>query len=215
MTEARSYLLGFDLRACEADYVAAEWPPERRSTYLLRDDVRWPLSVDHSAWPSLFRLDRGDPVRFKKAIDVPPETVVQLGVGLWNDRAAMERLFGEKSSNGTCAVSIAVELWHDRALTGDPEWDFIASEIVTADEHVGRWTAMGYDIADRYLVSGLVNCGYTPEDRSRLSEWSERLNVYGLFDDLRAANEFRQLTDERVPEHAPFFAYRILADVKR
>lgn len=214
MTESRSYLLGFDLRACEADYAATEWPAERRSTYLLRGGVRWPLSVDRSAWPSLFSLDRRDPVRFRDAIAVAAETVAQLGVGLWNDRAAMDRLFREKSGNDACAVAIGVELWHDRDLAGDPEWDFIAPEVVASDEHVRRWMPMGYDIADRYLVSGLVNCGYTAEDRSRLSEWAERLNAYGLFDDLSAANEFRQLTDDRVPEHTPFFVYRILADLQ-
>jgi hypothetical protein len=67
------------------------------------------------------------------------------------------------------------------------------------------WSFLGYDVADP-SISGLSNCGYSEEDRRELAPvWGPRLNAHHLFDKLEHADEFRTLTDTRVPEHAPFF----------
>lgn len=68
------------------------------------------------------------------------------------------------------------------------------------------WAFLGYDVADP-VVSGLSNCGYADTDVQALrSRWGVRLNDRGLFDSVDDAFEFRDLTNERVPEHAPFAA---------
>ncbi len=76
--------------------------------------------------------------------------------------------------------------------------------------NVPGWLTLGFDVCDESLLSGLMNCSYTPEERERLSPiWSKKLNGFHLFRTASDAEEFRRLTDARVPEHAPFFVVAI------
>jgi len=69
---------------------------------------------------------------------------------------------------------------------------------------------LGYDVADAGCISGLTNCGYTEEEINALATlWANRLNSFGLLTTLEDAVAFRQLCDERVPEHAPFWIYAL------
>ncbi len=71
-----------------------------------------------------------------------------------------------------------------------------------------EWTLLGFDVADAGLVSGLSNCGYDQAEIAALrSSWATHLNEHHLFTDVRRAFSFRDLSDPRVPEHAPFFVY--------
>jgi hypothetical protein len=76
----------------------------------------------------------------------------------------------------------------------------------TEPEHRrGAWELLGYDVADP-TISGLSNCGYDPSEQARLApEWSNRLNEHHLIADLDDAYAFLEITNQRVPEHAPFF----------
>ena len=68
---------------------------------------------------------------------------------------------------------------------------------------------LGYDVADYYLMSGLANCGYSPEEAASLGPaCAPLLNEWHLFGNPADATAFAAVTAERVPEHAPFFAYR-------
>jgi hypothetical protein len=59
-------------------------------------------------------------------------------------------------------------------------------------------------------MSGLTNCGYMPQEAASLAPvWAPLLNESHLFDDPEDAIAFAAVTAERVPEHAPFFAYGI------
>jgi hypothetical protein len=207
----RPHLLGFDFRARQSD-VVSEWPAGRRSTYLLRENLRWPLSVDRAVWPSLFHFEPRDPLRSSEGIDVQAKSVVQLGVGLWEDRASMEHVLKEKFVGPDAGLRVAIELWYEE-LAGDPEWDFLATQIPAADQVAQGWQHLGYDIADRYLVSGLSNCSYNAEDRAALKEWITDINDFGLIENSNRAREFRILTDKRVPDHAPFFVYSLRVDM--
>jgi hypothetical protein len=70
------------------------------------------------------------------------------------------------------------------------------------------WALLGYDVADGSLLSGLSNCGYTPEEREHLQQrFAQHMNRFHLFDDLDQALAFKDETNKRVPEHAPFFVY--------
>jgi hypothetical protein len=206
-------LLGFDLRKCGGDYLDGFWLSQYRREYLLRPDVRWPLSVDPLVWPSFFDLTSRPEYRSSDAIGITPTTTVQLGVKLWDDRAAMERAFSEHAGDQTCVVRLAVELCLEHDLAKDPEWNFLDGSLPAAEREMRNWTSVGYDVADRYLLSGLLNCGYSQEQLVELARWSERLNDFGLLDEVESATEFRRVTEKRVPEHAPFFVYRLWTDL--
>jgi hypothetical protein len=63
-------------------------------------------------------------------------------------------------------------------------------------------------VADAGGISGLANCAYTEEQVRQLGTvWAPRLNSFGLFSNVGDAAAFRQLTDQRVLEHAPFWLY--------
>ncbi len=73
-------------------------------------------------------------------------------------------------------------------------------------------TLLGYDVADGGKLSGLANCGYeSPERDIARAEYSAKLNEHHLFRALDEALVFRTYTEERVPEHAPFFVYGVYA----
>ncbi len=67
------------------------------------------------------------------------------------------------------------------------------------------WTLMGFDVCDAGLISGLMNCGYTPQESSLWRpRWAHKLNDWHLFGSIRDACAFALDSDTRVPEHAPF-----------
>jgi hypothetical protein len=69
---------------------------------------------------------------------------------------------------------------------------------------------LGYDVADAGFWSGLSNCGYTQSELERLRpEWSMRINDFGLLRSESDALAFKNISDQRVPEHAPFWVYRL------
>jgi hypothetical protein len=65
-------------------------------------------------------------------------------------------------------------------------------------------------VADSGFWSGLSNCGYSEEDRARLRpEWQSKINDFGLLKSEQDAIIFKEMTDARVPEHAPFWVYKL------
>ena len=72
----------------------------------------------------------------------------------------------------------------------------------------------GYDVADHGLTGGLSNCGYGAAEKPDWRRtWSHRLNDHGLLTTLADADAFAEACDRRVPEHAPFFAFGLFADL--
>lgn len=74
----------------------------------------------------------------------------------------------------------------------------------------GSWRFLGFDVADQWGLSALTNCGLDPrvDDVEELRRrWGERLDEHHLFNDRLDAIGFKQLSDRRVPEHAPFFVF--------
>jgi hypothetical protein len=55
-----------------------------------------------------------------------------------------------------------------------------------------------------------ANCGYAADEVDALrARWGRRLNESHLFGSIGEALAFREVADARVPEHAPFFVYRL------
>ena len=197
----RAYLLGFDVRLPEAETLR-NWPMSRRRTYLL-SDVPWPLSVDRSVWPSLFRFSTAVPAAVTDAIVIEPQTFLQEAIDLWDSRAAMEEVLAARDLRGSGAIPIAIELCHERHPAADDSWSFIAGSLPENDVPES-WRIVGHDVADRDFLTGLSNCGYDERDRADLEGWENEINDFGLIDDLERARAFRAISDKRVPDHAPF-----------
>jgi hypothetical protein len=188
----REALLGFDLRELFIPPDTA-WTAERRATYLLREGVRKPLSVDPRVWPSLFGEDfpgwRGP------------------NAGLWDDLSRMRKARGVPLSKAHEAVAVG---WisGDGFSTASPLGPF--QERMAPPTASDDWSFLGFDVADAGFISGLTNCGYGAGERDGLrATWRQALNVHHLFSGLDEAFAFKAVADRRVLEHAPFFVYSL------
>ncbi len=68
---------------------------------------------------------------------------------------------------------------------------------------------LGYDVADVWLLSGIMNICYSEQDREAWPQFVSALNENHLFDDPRIAIEFAEVLDDRVTEHAPFVVLQV------
>jgi hypothetical protein len=172
--------IGFDLRSTLPD---PDWTVDRRTAYLLRRDVKSVRSVDLLVWEQ------------PRGLLPPPEAEC-----LWPDLASLLAAAHAVDHAGAVAVRITA--------LGEDGWT--PESVDPSGPALEQYALLGYDVADRDLLSGLTNCGYTPEEAASLAPaWAPRLNRWHLFDHPEDATEFAAVTGERVPEHAPFFGYGI------
>ena len=174
------HLIGFDVR------VAGVWSAERRATYLLRPEVDAPLSVDRAVWPSAIPDDG----QWRGAND-----------GLFDDLGRARAFRDQLAGDDRTLVAIAV-------ASASPEPFHVIG--VNPKEALPHWSPLGFDVADRWLTSGLSNCGYSDAERaSHVPTWRASLNGAHLFTEYATARRFADVTDERVREHAPFFVFHL------
>lgn len=190
-------ILGFDIRELWLP-LAEEWPHDRVQDYCLQDVSSKPLSVDHLVWPSVFELSGSE---WLPASGLHGRLWTSLGT-LW------ERFDQLQIEHETRAISITL-IWDSHASRNETIWSSVVRP--TCPDRVNpAWVLLGYDVADQWLLSGLLNCGYSNDERKRLQScWSSRLNAHHLFNGRGDALEFINVCNARVPEHAPFFAYAL------
>jgi hypothetical protein len=211
-----SELLGYDIRLFAEDYVEARWDQNSRAIYLLRPDIKWPLSVDQMVWPSFFCYsnDRGAGYfELDETIEVTPSTTRHSALELWPSLEDMKTCFTQQPvKRRKKGIEIAVMLLaHEPSLSRE-YWHAVLEPALSPNEPPKGWEFLGYDVADEYMLSGLVNCGYSEDEKISLKKkWSNRLNEFGLLTILEDASEFREITDRRVPEHRPFFIYGLFS----
>lgn len=210
-------LIGFDIRLYTEYYLDLIWDHKRRNSYLLRRDLKWPMSVDKMVWPSIFRYSeeslQHDPFELKGMIDVIPDSMHQIALELWPDLEEMKAYFLKRRNKLKEGLQIAVFLEGEESWQSDEYWRAVLDPRLDVGIVPKGWSLLGYDVADKYMVSGLSNCGYNPEDRKELrNSWSDRLNGHGLLKTLGDAMLFKNITDQRVPEHKPFFVYTLFHD---
>ena len=166
-----------------------DWTQDRRERFLLRLDVRRPLSVDPNVWGLARR-----PANEKSGTPLPWISVAD----------AVHKYMASADSNAP-AVAIGV-------VAEDAEEESVLAATTGVDgELVAEpdWAFLGFDVADG-STSGLSNCGYDASEAHILRPvWGPRLNAHGLFIEIADALSFRRLTNDRVPEHAPFYVYGI------
>ena len=163
------------------------WTAERRATYLLRPDVAFPLSVDPNVWPRA-PGDLTYPVPWTPVKDVQKRAAAVMA----SKHRVCVAVFAAAAADPAEEEDLRSRTGADTLLATDPAWTFV-----------------GFDVADGTEVSGLSNCGYGEELEALRATWACRLNDRGLFGVLEDALAFRDVTDARVPEHAPFTVYGI------
>jgi len=197
-------LLGFDIRQCPGDYLLTDW---NRESFLLKPDIKRPLSVDTDIWPSVFD-------DFEES-EIPKHSL-RPSVWVWFDLKAMEAFFmGQNKVQNRRGVRLGVELIIEKPLHGDDFWEGVLGPYspLSPGKIPSSWMPLGYDVADRYQVSGLSNCAYEQSEKGSLqSTWESRLNEHGLFHKQDDAISFRDITDKRVQDHAPFYVYALFRD---
>jgi hypothetical protein len=208
-------LIEFDVRIARDQYVGRRWDKDSKAEYLLRPDVEWPLSVDRSVWPSVFFSktfrDHRDSY---STIPVDPK----LEGNEWLDLARMRTHYDAHRRLAPGGVFVGIELLSEKTLEGSvvlyegPSGSQCGISLApTVPDRVPEGsTHIGYDVATAGWISGLANCGYTEDEIAELGPlWAPRLNSVGLLSTLEDAVAFRQISDQRVPEEAPFWIYAL------
>lgn len=194
-------VLGFQLRLTPQSLQS--WSLERRAMYLLRENIRFPLSVDTAVWPE------SDNWRLLSTIFAdfnPLPNSASNGLGLYSLRsleAHDQQLELEKPI--LISVSVIGNVAHELQRR-----HCIQNLLPITALYSRGWVCLGYDVADWWLLSGLSNCGYTTEEKKSLSnQFASDINEYGLFVSGNAAQCFCADCNLRVPQHAPFAIYGI------
>jgi hypothetical protein len=185
-------LVGFDANETELDGRKTPLRDHVREVFLLRPEIELPYSVDGHVWPSVWGMS---------------DQSQDNENGLWLKLARMQQQLVE---HGRTAILVAVELLVPSNI---PAFGFPYSLIDSTPEPQTipeGSTCLGFDVADAGFLSGLSNCGYSEEDRARLRpEWQSKINDFGLLKSEQDAVMFKEMTDARVPEHAPFWVYKL------
>jgi len=162
---AEELFLELSLRRVDGG-VRESWSRQRRSQYLLREDVALPISLDARVTPPARETNAGE--------------VILLGSFIVDTSAEARAIWQAMSAGGESRPKME------------------------------GWVSLGYDVCDETFTSGFTNCGYDERfvDEQRRT-WSSCINEHHLIDDVDAACRFARFTDLRVPEHAPFFVFRV------
>jgi hypothetical protein len=120
---------------------------------------------------------------------------------LWEDLETLKKCLSTVDSAPRPFWIIAI------SLDGDSQTVPYAAQLLRL-RPPDSWEFLGFDVSDSGLLSGLSNCGYDASEMAGMRlKWGQSLNQFHLFDDLTTAITFRDFTDARVPEHAPFYVY--------
>lgn len=170
---ARVFYLGAELRTVLTG-PAEDWTPERRATFLLRPEIRFPLSVDPNVWSMVGTRDALPWIAISEVEAQAPESATVIVLGAVAEDASREGSILHK---------------------------FGASEDLVVDR---AWRFLGYDVSDGGISGlANCGFGPEEVDALR-AEFGPHLNEHGLFDEVARAFQFRAVSEVRVPEHAPF-----------
>ena len=195
MTNSIEWLIGFDYRQSSD----VTWSTSRESRYLLRDVERI-LSIDDAVWqrPTLT-------LPFELGLDT-----TGINNPLWSNLTDLLTILISYNHSPLEVIGItrfidqaSLKEWLEEDITGTYPHPLVCSPCSTHS----AWTCLGYDVADEGMISGISNCEYSAEEKASLNHFGTLINCHHLFDDLEIADQFRVLTNLRVPEHSPFSVY--------
>lgn len=187
-------ILGFQLRLSPDQL--NEWDKKRRETFLLREDIAKPLSVDEDIWPLL------DDAKIRNDLFLNPEFPVN-GLNIHDLRPGISTPPGRGCLLAITASDIEVSQLRSRHR--------IQSELLCRDPKELGLRLLGFDVADAWFYSAQSNCGFGDSKQSLSQRFSHSINGYGLFDSQEEAAAFREGANVRIPDHAPFVVYGLWA----
>lgn len=197
----REVMFGFDARA-SFQPPGEVWPVERREQYLYRPEIRRPVSVDVAVWPTIFEATRRKPSRRRVGAQ-------DFWAQFTDLRATLTDLFRREPLPKFSLIAAALI---DPGDGTDLQWTEELPKAVP-EARDPQWQLLGYDVADRWCLSALTNCGFTPgeDDVPRLRQkWGPLLNDYHLFNEREAADGFRHMSDKRLAgDHAPTYVFGV------
>jgi len=194
-------VLGFQLRLPPNELQA--WDSQRRTTYLLGEELLSPLSVDTAVWP-----ESNDHKRLAEVFEdfSPLPNSAPNGLGLYSVKSE-EILRQTTEARDSVLIGISVTDNVAKALQSQHHLRHLTSLVELSSK---GWIELGYDVANWWLMSGLTNCGYTLKEKAELlGRFSNSINSDGLFASVHAAREFGNYCNARFVQHAPFEAYGI------
>ena len=202
------HLLGFDVLRLSAAHFARVWTAEHRDEYLLHPQTPYPLSLDRINWPTAFDAAPDWDAATLAKDDVAMARWFWEATDLWSDVAAMRSVLAASVDDTVVALQILTPLKKGRRNHRNAAM-FEGADLRPASLD-DAWKTLGFDIADAGRTSGLSNCGYEPAEREAMAaQWGAALNEFGLVRDEATALALCDVTNKRVPEHAPFFVYEI------
>lgn len=206
----KEILLGFQLRV--ASKSEEQWNSDRRKLYLLREEVTLSLSVHRNVWPSC----ENEKLLSSLFIDYSADFCsAPNGLSVYNLK---ESSIVDKPSRYNDAFLIGITVVDEPINTArELKVNRDILDIPYSIEQLLRlgWICLGYDVADQWLTSGLMNCGYESKEKVLLvNRFAHLLNEFHLFNSVDVAIEFSVDCNERVPEHAPFIVYGIWSNGK-
>lgn len=195
-------IVGFDARErwCPLERL---WSTERRAGFLLRD-VEKPLSTDIFVWPSVFQDVQLDLLH----LDDLNLGAAGLSAPAW--RGSIQDLWDDLGTLERALADATIGPFDIIAITTSDASSLDADISCSPAELDAGWELLGHDVSDRWLLSGLTNCGYAESEHQELrARWGPRLNQHHLFTDENDAVVFARGADTRVREHAPFLAWGV------
>lgn len=218
-------LIGFDVREM---WIPTDtlWSQDRREQYLLVSEIEKPLSIDLTVWQSAFDIDTlsvsGTSLRIEN-IDPKPEfqtkewqtifaNCQQLETPQWvGARQAwdnLERLIQWVDKSWTVwkpssIIAITCAMPHDEVEEAE-NYNILPKSLNP------EWQLLGYDVADYFFTSFLMNAGYLEDEKPELiSNFARSLNDKHLFETLEQAEEYVPVAESRDRGHGKMYAYGI------
>jgi hypothetical protein len=200
------WVTGFTLRVKDFRVLSETWTSERRSRFLLRNSLKFALSFDDLVWPRCGSVEEWSALF---SIDL----MSAFGLEGFEFLDELMVLRPELSQLKTPPLPALCQLV---AVSTPHSWEAFelrTDALCSSFPRVGKslpwtdmWTFLGFDVVESCLgISGLSNCGYSEDDLVVLGKkYGQKLNGYGLFEDIEEAIKCSRDTTSRIPEHAPF-----------
>jgi hypothetical protein len=112
------WLIQFDVRMAEEQYVTRHWLRDARAEYLLRPDISWPLSVDPLVWPSVFYSPIFRNPAFESYSTIEVDHTID-GGSYWLDLDRMRTHYDLHQAQAPGGVFVGIELLSERVAEGD------------------------------------------------------------------------------------------------
>lgn len=199
----RFFLFGYSIHLNAVD---CSWTESRRNRFLIEPNIFLPKSIDPNVWEEQYDVSDLD---------------LYYPWPKWQDKTQLAKFakYDPMDEKVSMLKIIAHEQYgSNQILTEEGDSIFIGwdafSEINNVDFSCEEFKYfLGYDIADSGCYSSLSNCGFNSEDVIYCREkYLRYLNIHGLFDDFKIAEQYKTYSNTRVASHAPFFIFALFSD---